>query len=150
MNPGTTDPTRLQQEWLENLERQFQLVNQNVQAFFAASPLHSSSELSPWISYMAAVESFFAQFRSMALYLKGMGYDQLFERLEQVIRDVHQAGATYAEMYKNALDAEGQRRTTAQASSQQWFDTMQNIMKTQQAAFDAANARWEANFRGEK
>lgn len=150
MNPGTTDPTRLQQEWLENLERQYQLFNQNVQAFFAASPVHSSAELAPWLSYMASVESYFAQFRSMAVYFKGLGLDQLFERVEQVIRDVHQAGATYAEMYKNALSSEGQQRAIAQASSQQWFDTMQNIMKSQQAAFDAANARWEANFRGDK
>ena len=97
---------------------------------------------------MSAVESYFAQYKTMALYLKGLGFDQLFNRVEPVLAEIHRASVAYAQMYKNALDSEGKMRAIGQETAQTWFDTMQRMMKTQQAAFDAANSRWEATFKG--
>ena len=130
MNEGTQDPAQLEQIWLSNLEAQYQVVNKNLQAYLASPPLHSSGEL------------------ASALYLKGLGFDQLFDRVEPVLAEIHAAAVAYAQMYKNALDSEGKMRAIGQETAQTWFDTMQRMMKTQQAAFDAANSQWEATFRG--
>jgi hypothetical protein len=148
MNEGTQDPAQLEKVWLSNLEAQYQLVNKNLQAYLASPPLHGSGELASWVSYMSAVEHYFAQYKTMALYLKGLGFDQLFDRVESVLAEMHRAAAAYAEMYQSALDSEGKIRAIGQETAQTWFDTMQGIMKTQQAAFDAANSQWEATFRG--
>jgi hypothetical protein len=148
MNEGTQDPAQLEQIWLSNLEAQYQVVNKNLQAYLASPPFHSSGELASWASYMSAVESYFAQYKTMALYLKGLGFDQLFDRVELVLAEIHAAAVAYAQMYKNALDSEGKMRAIGQETAQTWFDTMQRMMKTQQAAFDAANSQWEATFRG--
>jgi hypothetical protein len=148
MNEGTQDPAQLEQIWLSNLEAQYQVVNKNLQAYLASPPAHSSGELASWASYMSAVESYFAQYKTMALYLKGLGFDQLFDRVEPVLAEIHAAAVAYAQMYKNALDSEGKMRAIGQETAQTWFDTMQRMMKTQQAAFDAANSRWEATFKG--
>jgi hypothetical protein len=148
MNEGTQDPAQLEQIWLSNLEAQYQVVNKNLQAYLASPPLHSSGELASWASYMSAVESYFAQYKTMALYLKGLGFDELFDRVEPVLAEIHAAAVAYAQMYKNALDSEGKMRAIGQETAQTWFDTMQRMMKTQQAAFDAANSQWEATFRG--
>jgi hypothetical protein len=150
MNEGTQDPAQLEQIWLSNLEAQYQVVNKNLQAYLASPPLHSSGELASWASYMSAVESYFAQYKTMALYLKGLGFDQLFDRVEPVLAEIHAAAVAYAQMYKNALDSEGKMRAIGQETAQTWFDTMQRMMKTQQAAFDAANSQWEATFRGKR
>jgi hypothetical protein len=148
MNEGTQDPAQLEQIWLSNLEAQYQVVNKNLQAYLASPPFHSSGELASWASYMSAVESYFAQYKTMALYLKGLGFDQLFDRVEPVLAEIHAVAVAYAQMYKNALDSEGKMRAIGQETAQTWFDTMQRMMKTQQAAFDAANSQWEATFRG--
>ena len=84
----------------------------------------------------------------MALYLKGLGFDQLFDRVEPVLSEIHRTAVAYAQMYKNALDSEGKMRAIGQETAQTWFDTMQRMMKTQQAAFDAANSQWEETFKG--
>lgn len=149
MNEGSEDPARLEQIWLSNLEAQYQLVNKNLQAYLASPPFHNSGELASWVSYMSAVESYFAQYKTMALYLKGLGFDQLFDRVEPVLAEIHQAAVAYTQMYKNALDSEVKMRAIGQETAQTWFDTMQRMMKTQQAAFDAANSQWEATFKRE-
>ncbi len=147
MNEGQGSPSSLQQQWLSALEEQYRIVNNNLQRFLASPPPHSSGELASWASYMATVENYLAQYRTMALYLQGLGYSALFDRVQQVLADVHQAGLAYAAMHKNALEQEGKQFAAAQSASQAWFDTMQNIMKERQKAFDAANAQWEATFR---
>jgi hypothetical protein len=148
MNEGTQDPAQLERIWLSNLEAQYQLVNKNLQAYLASPPGHSSQELASWVSYMSSVESYLAQYKAMALYLKGLGFNALLERVERVLAEVHRAGVAYAEMYKGALNAEGKMREINQETTKSWFDTMQGIMKAQQKAFDAANSQWEATFRG--
>ncbi|MGC1335540.1 MAG: hypothetical protein WA812_09175, partial [Candidatus Cybelea sp.] len=88
-------------------------------------------------------------YKTMALYLKGLGFDQLFDRVEPVLAEIHQAAVAYTQMYKNALDSEVKMHAIGQETAQTWFDTMQRMMKTQQAAFDAANSQWEATFKRE-
>ena len=118
MNEGTQDPAQLEQIWLSNLEAQYQLVNKNLQAYLASPPFHSSGELASWASYMSAVESYFAQYKTMALYLKGLGFDELFDRVEPVLAEIHAAAVAYAQMYKNALDSEGKMRAIGQETAQ--------------------------------
>jgi hypothetical protein len=148
MNEATQDPAQLEQIWLSNLEAQYQVVNKNLQAYLASPPFHGSGELASWVSYMSAVESYFAQYKTMALYLKGLGFDQLFDRVEPVLAEIHRAAVAYTQMYKNALDSEGKMRAIGQETAQTWFETMQRMMKSQQKAFDAANSQWEETFRG--
>ena len=117
MNEGSQDPARLEQIWLSNLEAQYQLVNKNLQAYLASPPFHNSGELASWVSYMSAVESYFAQYKTMALYLKGLGFDQLFDRVEPVLAEIHQAAVAYTQMYKNALDSEVKMRAIGQETA---------------------------------
>jgi hypothetical protein len=130
-----------------NLQQQYEAVQKNLQAFLATPGLHGSNELGSWVSYLSQVENYLAPYRTMALYLKGLGFDELFKQVERVLADVHKAGETYAEKYKTAFQSEADRTDVAQAASKQWFDTMQEVMKARQAAFDAAQAQWEAAFR---
>jgi hypothetical protein len=140
-------PWLLEQSWLSKLEEQYGIVNRNLQAFLASPPPHSSGELASWISYMATIESYFAQFKTMALYLNGLGYSALFDRVQQVLAEMHRAAMAYAEMHKNALEQEAKQAAAARQASTEWFDTMQRIMQERQKAFDAANAQWEATFK---
>ncbi|MBV8723932.1 MAG: hypothetical protein JO078_02590 [Candidatus Eremiobacteraeota bacterium] len=146
MNDATQNFAEMQRQWLQSLEAQYQQVNRNLQAFMSTPPGHGSAELGSWATYLSQVEAYFAQYRAMALYLQGLGYDQLNARLQQIVADVHRAGAIYADMYKSALATESNIRTIQQDASKQWFDTMQGIVKSQQDAFDQANARWREAF----
>jgi hypothetical protein len=146
MNQGT-EPWQLEQHWLSHLEEQYRTVNRNLQAFLASPPPHSSSELASWVSYMATVENYFAQYKALALYLSGLGYSALFARVQQVLAEMHQAAVAYAEMHKNALEQEAKQFTAAREASKEWFETMQRIMQERQKAFDAANAQWNGTFR---
>ncbi len=143
---GTEKLVELQRQWLSSLEAQYELVNKNLKAFLSAPPLQGS-ELGSWASYLSQVEAYLAQYRAMAVYLKDLGFGRLFERLEQIVTDVHRAGGTYAEMYRNALDSEKTNKAAQEQVSSDWIDTMQNAMKTNQQVFEAALKQWHELLR---
>jgi hypothetical protein len=147
MNFGATDPAQLEQLWLSNLDEQYKLVQKNLQAFLADPRLRNSPEMAPWVSYLSQAGDYFTQYKTMALYLKGLGFGDLYDQVERVLAELQQANLTYAQMYKSAMGDESKMIEMNRAATQTWFDTMQSVMKTHQAAFDAANASWEAAFK---
>jgi len=145
-NASTEDINQAEQRWLNQLETDNRTGLGYLQGLSPAGQVLSADKLAAIINYLTNLENHFTTYTSGALYFKNSGRPSLFDRLQQILADLHQSKATYMQMYENALATQQRMQAIQQQVSADWLRGTQDVIDRRRQVFDNSFKQWQAAF----
>jgi hypothetical protein len=127
-------------------------ANNQTQAALSAIASHAATtaltlqQITSAIGSIQRLESYCQSFEPVAQYLKQAGLPQVSETIEQLAADLRGGEKLYKDMWGEAVNEQRKRGLISQGVNDQWLSTMQGVLERQQAAFQAQQKRWTADF----
>jgi hypothetical protein len=145
-NAPADDLIQVEQRWLNQLETDNHTGIGYIQGLTPAGQILSADKLAAIINYVTYLENYFTAYISTALHLKTSGRMYLFDRLQQILADLHQCKAIYMQMYENALATQQRMQTIQQQVSTDWLKATQDVIERRRQVFDNSFKQWQAAF----
>ncbi len=132
-----------EQSWLDTVEREKAKFDAAIQL---PNRVMSDAELASALTNLQRAQSWYASLTMTAQGLASAGYGRLAQRVSFLLNDTQKAAGIVQEMIHSRAAANQAMADIQRKSAQDTFTALQDMNKARQAAYDAANKAWEANF----
>jgi hypothetical protein len=140
------DLIQVEQQWRNQLEKDNRTVIGYLEGMVQGNLTLPPEKIAAIVNYLTYLESYFSSYTPTAINMKGSGYPQLFDRLQQILADIHQSKAIYTQMYENALTTHQRQEAIRQEVSTDWLKATQDAMNRRQQVFDQSFRQWQSAF----
>ncbi|MDQ6942471.1 MAG: hypothetical protein M3169_08165 [Candidatus Eremiobacteraeota bacterium] len=138
---------RVEQNWIDTLERERAKIPRLEDAFHAGRPA-TPAEIGAVVIHAQQIENWFAGFLTVAQDLAAHGHTRLLQRINTYLADIREARAIYQKMQQDAGASQNATGAIMTASNQDTLKRLEAMHDARQAVFDEMNAQWTKTFNG--
>jgi hypothetical protein len=138
---------RVEQNWIDTLERERAKIPPLEAAFHAGRPA-TPAEIGAVIVHAQQIENWFAGFLTVAQDLAAHGHTRLLHLVNAYLDDIRQTRAIYQKMQQDARASQNAIGAIVTASNQDTLARFEAMHDARQAVFDEMNAQWQKTFTG--
>ncbi len=138
---------RVEQNWIDTLERERAKIPSLADAFHAGRPA-TPAEIGAVIIHAQQIENWFAGFLKVAQELTAQGHTRLLHLVNAYLEDIRETRAIYQKMQQDARASQNTIGAIVTASNQDTLTRLGAMHDARQAVFDEMNAQWAKTFKG--